>query len=67
MMKTHERPEAEKIRDFVRARYGAIAEQAGAAGGCGEGIPIRAVERAHLDLADCVRQGLIALGGAVTF
>lgn len=35
MMKTHERPEAEKIRDFVRARYGAIAEQAGAAGGCG--------------------------------
>lgn len=22
---------------------------------------------AHLDLADCVRQGLIALGGAVTF
>lgn len=28
-------PETEKIRDFVRARYGAIAEQAGADCGCG--------------------------------
>lgn len=28
-------PDAEKIRDFVRARYGAIAEQAGTDCGCG--------------------------------
>lgn len=35
MMKTNELPETEQIRDYVRARYGAIAEQADARCGCG--------------------------------
>ena len=34
-MNTTNLPETEKIRDFVRARYGAIAEQAGTDCGCG--------------------------------